>query len=68
MKTYYVNITLNGYAMVQGDSKQEALEKAKQLTEADFNFEPFSQEILDDATILNEIDFGGGAYVGTVRG
>ena len=55
MKTYYVNITLNGYAMVQGDSKKEALEKAKQLTEADFNFEPFSREILDDATILDEI-------------
>ena len=55
MNTYYVNITLNGYAMVQGDSKKEALEKAKQLTEADFNLEPFSQENLDDATILDEI-------------
>lgn len=53
MKDYRICITLNGYASVQASSEAEALEKAKMLTESDFDFESVNDDVLSDAVVVD---------------
>lgn len=54
MKNYRIGITVNGYTAVQANSEAEALEKAKSLTQVDFNFESVDNDVLLDAVIVDE--------------
>lgn len=53
MKDYRICITLNGYASVQASSEAEALEKAKMLTDSDFDFESVNDDVLSDAVVVD---------------
>lgn len=54
MKQYRVEINLCGYATIFAKDDKEAQEKTKNLSSNEFNWEPFSQEVLDDALIYLE--------------
>lgn len=54
MKSYRIGITVNGYTAVQANSEAEALEKAKSLTQVDFDFESVDNDVLSDAVIVDE--------------
>lgn len=54
MKKYRICISINGYAVVQANSKAEALGKAKSLTQDDFDFESVDNDVLLDAVIVDE--------------
>ena len=51
---YRICISINGYTVVQAGSEAEALEKAKSLTQVDFDFESVDNDVLSDAVIVDE--------------
>lgn len=51
---YNVFVTLTGVARVEANSEEEARQK---VNKNDFNFEPFNQEVIDDAEIYPESDY-----------
>lgn len=61
MKYYRVSVSLFGYATVQGENKEEAFENIKKLTKGDLDLEDLTEEVLEDATILEECTADGGA-------
>lgn len=58
MKNYRICISINGYTTVQANSEAEALEKAKSLTQVDFDFESVDNDVLSDAVIVDEEEAG----------
>lgn len=54
MKYHRVCIQLFGYAVVPGDTVEEALENAKKLTRSDFDFEDVTEDVLEGATVIEE--------------
>ena len=60
MKHYRVSVSLFGYAIVQGENEDEAFENIKNLTKDDLDFEDLTEEVLEDATILEECTADGG--------
>jgi hypothetical protein len=58
MKNYRICISINGYTTVQANSEAEALEKAKSLTQVDFDFESVDNDVLSDAVIVDEEEVG----------
>ena len=58
MKNYRICISINGYTTVQANSEAEALEKAKSLTQVDFDFESVYNDVLSDAVIVDEEEVG----------
>lgn len=61
MKYYRVSVSLFGYATVQGENKEEAFENIKKLTKGDLDLEDLTEEVLEDATILEKCTADGGA-------
>lgn len=53
MKNYRICISVSGYASVQANSEDEALEKAKTLTQSDFDFESVNDDVLSDAVVVD---------------
>lgn len=51
---YRICISINGYTVVQASSEAEALEKAKSLTQVNFDFESVDNDVLSDAVIVDE--------------
>lgn len=47
-----VCITISGYAVVPGNTDEEALENAKKLSKNDFDWEPVKEDVLADATVI----------------
>ena len=53
MKNYRICINVSGYASVQASSEAAALEKAKALTQSDFDFESVNNDVLSDAVVVD---------------
>lgn len=53
MKRYHMCISMNGYADIDANSEEEAKAKVLELSYEDFDWESFSQEVLEDACILS---------------
>lgn len=61
MKHYRVSVSMFGYAIVEGENEEEAFENIKKLTKGDLAIEDLTEEVLEDATILEECTADGGA-------
>lgn len=61
MKHYRVSVSMFGYAIVEGENEEEAFENIKKLTKGDLDIEALTEEVLEDATILEECTADGGA-------
>lgn len=47
-----VSITISGYAVVPGKTNEEILENTKKLGKTDFDWEPVTLDVLEDASII----------------
>lgn len=50
-----VCISINGYAVVPGDTDEEAIENAAKLSKADFDWEPVKPDLIREAATVMEV-------------
>ncbi len=54
MKYARICVSINGYAIVGGETNEEILEHAKKLRREDLDWEPVNEDVMADACIVEE--------------